>query len=532
MKTPRVAVPTFSLLNMNKVNARLAIRIVSPTGDAIELTVGPMISRRNRDELIPERQYELINAYLDYKGDEFKKILYKRIVDADNAVGETSFHKGISNPPIGAIHSILDMFVMSDVEHFVRDIFKIAPPENLKPEFNTQIESDGLGTRIQTYIQQDYYELAALTIPIKAVVGVLGQYAIRKESCIAAVHKEYVLYNMLATHPIAKYASVLKLKDWAGVLIALMVNTTDTAAITVIEKQIPSSELSNYILAVVIIQKLSIAAIVTDNRERNVITRIYNYIINKLKTNGSPSTKIRDKKPLSDTDSSVGDKESMVESYRVVSNVTIGTEVELNWYTGNMDLLIRDMGVSVNMALLEDIHRHNQCFKTVPIAKEQVVLAGYIFKKILDPRSLEYINIDGIINVISLGFVLLWDSGHREIAMLLNAKPLLSNDTDIDINVTPNIRLDPELKVLLSKYYPYEKQLNKLKTVSVVELTITELTYDIFKHQWLPNVPKQCITEQFGNNPPRMLPPNFKNHLAKLIINIEEDQDDVNKSTE
>ncbi len=517
----------FSLLNINRPNAHLAIRIESPNGDSTELTIGPMISKRNRDELIPERQFELMNAYLDYKGKEFKQLLWMVILEAEYAVEETSFHKGLSNPPKTAIYKILDMFDMDDILYFVKDVYRVTPPEILKATFDQQIESDGLGTRIQTYIQQDYYELAALSIPIKAIVGLLGQYAIRKGSSIANIHKEYVLFSIFSEHPIINHPAVVKLRDWAGVLIKLTIQSTDIESITVIEKQIPSSELPNYILAVVLIQKLSIASIVTDDKVRNVITRVYNYIINKLKTKGGASSRIRDKKPLSDTDSSGGDKESVVESYRVVSNITMGTEEELNWYTGDMNRLIRDTGGSVNTALLEDIVAHNQCFRTIPIAREQVVIAGYVFKSILDPRSLDYINIDGIINIISLGFVLLWERGHREMALILNAKPLVSSSEDIDINVSPNIRLEPDLKTNLVKHYPYEKQLNKTKTVSVAEMAITELTYRVFRIKWLPNIPEQCKVELFGNNPPRPLTPQFKNHLARMIIDIEERQNEA-----
>lgn len=512
----------FSILNMNKASAHLAIKIESPNGDSIELTIGPMICKRNKEELAPEHQFTLINAYLDYKGREFKQLLYMAILDAEYAVEEASFCKGLSNPPTRQIYRVLDMFDMADVEHFVKNIYRITPPSILKPAFDQQIESDGLGTRVQTYIQQDYYELAALTIPIKAIIGLLGQYAIRKDSSLSAVHKEYALFNIIENHPIMQYPATQKIKAWAGILIKSNLATGDAVSVTVIEKQLPSSELSSYILAVVMIQKLSIAAIITDDRERNIITRIYNYIVNKLKVKGGSNTKIRDKKPLSDTDSANGDKESVVEAYRIISNITSGTEVELNWYTGNLDLLVCDYRGHVNKALLAEVHNRNQCFKVIPVSREQVTIAGMLFKDMLDPRSLDYINIDGIINILSLGFVVLWEMGHKEVAMLLTAKPVYEEADVVDINITPNVRLDPELKAKLAIHYPYEKQLNRDKTASVIEASITKLTYNTFRHKRLPNAPSHCIAELYGDGPVKVLQPAFKNHLARLIIDIEE----------
>jgi len=513
----------FELLNLNRANKHLAIKITSPAGDTTELTIGPMISKRNRDELVPEKQFELLNGYLDYKGNDFKTLLFMAILDGEYFIEEASLQRGLDVMPTTQLNKILDMFVLDDVIYYIRELAKVIPPENLKPGFDPRIESDGLGTRAQTYIQQDYYELAALTLPIKAIIGLLGQYAIRKGGCIAPIHKEYVLYSSFAKHVITKYIAVSKLRAWIDILVNINIQTSDMASITVIEKQIPSSELPTYILAVVLIQKLSIAAIVTDTRERNVITRIYNYIINKLKTKGGPSTKIRDKTPKADVDSSSGDKESVIEAYRVVADVTMGAEVELSWYAGDINMLIRDIGRPVNMALLSEVLAVNQCFRTIPISKEQVTIVGYMFKRILDPRALDYIDINGIINLISVGFTVLWGSGHRELAMLLIAKPLMADSNDVIINITPNIRLLPEYKLRLAELYPYEKQLNKTKTVSVVEAAVTDLTCDIFAIKWLPNMPKCCIDEHFGDNPVKILPANFKNLLVKLIIELEEE---------
>jgi len=512
----------FTLMNMNKPNTHLAIKIESPTGDSVELTIGPMISKRNREELIPERQYELLNSYLAYKGPEFQHDLFVAILGAEQAIEESCFSRGLSSPPIKPLRHILDMFDMKDVDYYVREVYKLVPPENLKETFDPRIESDGLGTRTQTFLIQDYYDIASITIPVKVVSGLLGHYAIRKDNCMAVIHKEYILYGLIADHPIMDHPAVHKLRDWAVVLINLTVATTAIESVTVIEKQIPSSELPNYIVAVVMLQKLSIAALVTDNKERNVITRIYNYIINKLKTNGGSGSKIREKKPLTDTDSTSGDKESILESYRIVSNLTVGTEVELNWYAGDINILKRDLKVPVDDRLVQDMVEMNQCFINVPVSKEQIILSGYIFKNILDPRSLPYLNIDGIINILSLGFAALWATGHKEIALMLTAKQITSNSDDIDINVTPNVRLDPKLKERLCTLYPYEKRLSPTKTESVIETSITELTYGIFKHRWIPNAPQACLDEQFPNGVVKVLNPDIKNLLAKLIIYLQE----------
>jgi hypothetical protein len=212
----------------------------------------------------------------------------------------------------------------------------------------------------------------------------------------------------------------------------------------------------------------------------------------------------------------------MLESYRSVTELSPGIETEINWYVNNMDLLIRDMGEGCNMALLEEAYGHAKIFEEIPITDEQVTIIGYIFKSILDPRSLQYIGISGIINLIALGYTLLWTRGHHRMAIMLLSKGVPNNDNDIDINATPNVRLDVELKARLAELYPYSKQLNATKTESVIESAIAELTHVIFNRRWVPNAPKYCLDEVFKDTPPRSLTPDFKNDLMRLIIDIEE----------
>ena len=511
----------YSLINLNNPKVKLAITVTYGE-DVINLPIGTLISKRNREELVPEKQYVLLNSYIQYKGEEFKKALYHKVHTAELAVHEAALSIAIAASPVDAISSVLDMFDMDDVLMYVKDIYKVAPPKDLKPAFDPRVESDGLGTRVQTYIQQDYWELAALTLPIKAVMGLLGLYSARNTT-IANVHQEYVLFRLIAEHPVAKLPAAIKIKQWAEILMETVTKNKDAAAITVIEKQIPIDELSSYLLATAVVQKLGVAAIITDVTGRNAVTRIYNYLINRLNTNGSSANKIRDKKPMRDDDSLSGDKESVIESYRMVTRITAGIEAEYEWYTGDMELLIRDMGVEVNRALLEDSLRYNQCFRALAITKEQVVLTGYIFKRILDPRALDYVGIDGIINLISLGFNMLWNKGHKELAMLLVAKAAHSDDDCVDVNSTPNIRFDGAYKRRLGELYPYLKQVNKHDSVSVVEEAITELTNDIFKHKWLPNAPDHCMEDMYGGGVVKLLPASLKDLIARLIIDIEEE---------
>jgi len=517
----------FTLVN-TYARRPLEIQVTSPDGsEPISLSLSGLISKRNKEELDPENQCTLLNSYVDYQGESYKIALYKRILDAVYKIEESCYTKGLSNPPTPYIMAVLDMFDMADIENYITNIYRLPPPPNLKPSFDSQIEADGLGTRVQTFIHKDYMELASLTLPIKVITGLLNMYAIRKAGCMAQGQKEYILYELIANHPIMGYPATNKLRDWAAALINANLGTKDAAAVTVIEKHIPFDELPNYMLAIVLLQKLSIAPIITDTRERSIVNRIYNYMFNKIRGSSPSGSRITDKAPSTDPDSGGSDKESIFEAYRMVTDLTMGIEEEFNWYVSNMGYLIRDMSFIIpetnfNMALLEEFLESASCFKTIPVSDPQIFLIGYMFKKILDPRAIDHLDINSVINMLALGATIAWERGHKNIAVLLCSKAIPNNDDDLEINATPNVRWSVPLKNRLKELYPYEKQLNPHKTESVIEDSITEITSQVFRRRWIPNAPENCIAEIWGTKAPRLLDPGFKDMLAKYIIDIEE----------
>ena len=179
--------------------------------------------------------------------------------------------------PCFYFHKILDMFDYEDVLDFLKNEACIKIPSNLCETFDPTIESDGLGTREQTYSISDYLDLASLTLPMKAVLGPLAFYGYVKKTSINNLQKEYSVYNLVVDHHMDKHPGVIKLKGMIGVLISNYSEsklTKDMVSTTVIIKQISKDELPDFMLSICMIQKVAIAIIVDDTAVKNVITKI------------------------------------------------------------------------------------------------------------------------------------------------------------------------------------------------------------------------------------------------------------------
>lgn len=511
----------FTLLNVYNTN-NLIVQI-HHDDDTVDFDISMLVSKRSKEELDPPRQYALLNAYVDYKGEEFKRALMNRYKEADDVLMSVLSRKELNPLPLSIVHNILDMFDQKELFDYCKNVYGIKPPKQLINSFNTQIEIDGDGTRAQTYLKDDFIELAALNVALKAVLPVIGQFGYFKRALISGVHTEYILFNFIITHPIYKTPAMIKLLQFIEVLVAISFKKVDLAAIRVIEKRIAREEMALYILSSVVFNKISIATMVDDFDGKNVITRMHNYVHNKLNVRKDVSSAIRAKKALSDTDGTNGEKESLIESYRSTTDKSVSVIVEINWVVGNINTLMSMMDYNVNPDIVNDAYERLGVFHTIPITKQQRHLLSFIFKDVIDPRSLVYLERDSIINLLAVGFAYLWETDSKYLAILLTSYLKITNDDIMTINTTVNrTRLSKELKDQLMKYYPYTRVINNTTNANVVEETINSLSNEIYTQTHVPTADMKYIKEVVKNKSLlKIIPADLKHQITVMLLRIE-----------
>jgi len=493
----------------------------------VDFDISTVINKRNKDDLNPERQFLLLNAYLDYKGDEFKKKLMNQYIKTEDILIGLINRKDINPLPVEIAHPILDMFDYNDVLYFVSEVYKVQPPEGLKTEFNTTIETDGDGTRAQTYLKTDYLELAALITILKTVLGPIGHFSQLKHALINGVNKEYILFNFIVTHRIFETPPMQKLYAFTKTLVDIAFKNEEVASIRVIERRIAREEMPLYILASAIFARIITNSVVDDKDGDNVITKIHVFITNKLNVRKDVSSAIRNKQALSSSDGSEGDRDSIVESYRVVTALSVGDVVEMEWSVEDIDIVMSQLNIDVDKNIVNDAIIHNKIFLEKSITQAQLVILCYIFKDVLDPRSLKHLSNVHINNLLSVGFAYLWRLDCKYLAILLNSLADDSVDDDVFVinSSTNRSRLSKEIKDELNVYYPYTRVINKETTANVAEEAINLLSNLIYSTKWLPIVgEKYALEVAESRSMLKIVPNNLKILLAEMIIKIEENR--------
>lgn len=298
---------------------------VTLNNSELNFSISSVLTKRNKEDADGERQYSLLNDYLSYKGMEFKDELFMRYQQAYNDILYAGIDKDEKTLPYGIVHPVIDLFDIIDIFNWLKHIRHILPPLILAETFDPMIESDERGSRVQTYLKDDFIELAALTVIIKAAILPIAHYAQYNSSIANSKLMAYILFDFIKSHKIYDSAPMVKLLGMVKKLIDLPTNTPEAQAIRVIEKMLARDEIPTYILARAVILRVSTATIVDDDGEGNIITKIYKYINTALKETIDTAKAIREKVPISTDDGAGGmDQESFVEAFRMTTEITTG----------------------------------------------------------------------------------------------------------------------------------------------------------------------------------------------------------------
>lgn len=495
--------------------------------DEIDFNISTIISKRNKQELDDPNQFLLLNSYIDYKGEEFKRELFNRLRQSYNDLkSKVLFQQGMYPLPSYIVNPVLDMFTIEDVRYFLKEVWKLSPPSNLADYFDTKIESDSKGTRVQTYIKDDYMDLAAFVVVLKSVIGIIGTFGEIKNKEVNSIHKEFLLYQLLyQNNHIFKSEPAEKLLGLIDKVVNQPVNSAGLDSIRVIEKQLPRDDIPVSVMAIVVLQKLPICAIVDDNHDKNIITKVYNYVNNKLKSPGNGAKGVQEKKQLSDAQSR--DKESTIESTKIASKIPEGIVTELSWSIDTIDKILRQlpevMRSYIDDKVLTDAIEFSSVFKQSKISKPQISILGSIFKTIIDPRMLEYLELECMLNLLAVGFAYLWGIRHKQLAIILLAREDLLSYDDLAINMSSNKpRISVNVKDELATYFPYCRVVNETTNVLVVEESISHIASQLLSSRWIHSTTEDYINEAIGNNnPTNILPPDLKLKLATFFIDNE-----------
>jgi hypothetical protein len=155
------------------------------------------------------------------------------------------------------------------------------------------------------------------------------------------------------------------------------------------------------------------------------------------------------------------------------------------------------------------------------IDRTQIQLIAIIFKDIIDPRSLDHIRIDELMNLFIVGFGYLWTIGYKNLAILLLS--VVDNNSVDELTFASTVnksRLPKELTDEINYYFPLAKPINETTTSNVVIESINVLSNDLYSKKWVPLVPPEMLKEGITDTY-RLIPADIKIMLCMFLLDHE-----------
>lgn len=515
----------FLLLNLFNKDL-LKIR-VTHKDETLEFYLGSIVNKKNKNDFNEDNHFYLLNSYLNYKGEEFKDMYFNMLKTAYMQIYEEERKRNFDEIPAYIIEPILNVITLEDVVQFIKTTRIITPPDSLCDTFIESEDGDNKNTRIQTYIKEDYTELVALAIIIKATIGPVCHYGYIMKNDINKLNICYVLMEFYRNHPFFDSPPMVKLLQVMEKLIFLPLDSKDDISTKIITNNLPEEELPVLVLSIVIIQKIALTSFTKETSDDNMVKKIYNYVKNKLKSEGDVSKNIKNKTAMVDTDNS-GDKESIIESHRLPCDLPKGFVIELKCSVSTIDMVLRQLPAPmlkyIDMDLIQEAKTFAEKLEKHTISDVQIRLISHIFKKAIDPRAIPYLELKNVLNLICVGFSYLYTMGFKELAVLLFSRNI-EQDTIMYVSTTNRTKIPKEVKEVLDVYFPYKIVINSAKFVNIAEETINSLAYEMISRPWMPVVSEKYLKELSGATiQDKLIPGNIKSILADFYIKVEKNQ--------
>lgn len=465
--------------------------------------------------------------------------LYKLYSSAMDVLGAYSTTEVINKQLQEVMFKIIDHLDYNTIRNWIPTFSGFTVPTAVNVEFDDIIIRDGLGTREQTYVRDDYIGLSSLAVIFKALLPIWSHYIFIRSIDIAYILRDYYVFNLIHEHPVFSsdafnklqiYVDTTKEKQLGGGVLSSA--RSDATPMNLAMKGINSEDLSDWLIAGIVIRKLPVSDIVEINSNSNLITNIYGFVKQKLTFTPDVKSRITDKN--SDNNAiDDEDKTSTLEQYNTItSNLAPGHIVEINWYYGNVYKICKKFYSDVPIKLVDRFSSNCNVLLDREISYPQRVLVGWVLKKALDPRAIPYMSKKTLVGMIALAAAVLWKNDHKYLSLLLSGfKRIKSDNDDVIALVEFKSRISKDLKEELIIYYPFHNLMrttNDQNTVNPILGAINILSNEIFNNIWVTTGTKDMVIETQGEYSNILhIRHDIKILLVKLIIQLgKKDQPD------
>lgn len=375
-------------------------------------------------------------------------------------------------------------------------------------------------TREKTYTRQDYLKLVVLTLSLRIMVPIWGEFIYRTKAETGTNHKEFYAYSLLAQTKLNDSPAIEKLRIYLESNIQADKNMT-----SVIVNGPGSEDYSTWVLSGLLVKRLSVGDIRGQEVNTDLVVTAYNDLAAK-NNGGSGSTfgePMLTKKFDSDMENDQG--VSRIENFRIKAEHSTGDIRAIQFYMSNYKAAAKKLFPGIDRGLLQQFVKASEALQNEELWPAQITLAQWVLAPIISPRGLYHLDKVTTIKALAVAQTWLWQKGHKKLACLITA---IASDNSVSgqlSGIGSMARISREQMEELTKLYPYSKVSAKRKNTTPVNSAVEAIDIvanNINTRDWILTVPDEFALEIIGSEHHRRYscPHDIKLALAALSIEL------------
>lgn len=375
-------------------------------------------------------------------------------------------------------------------------------------------------SRDKTYTRPDYSKLVALTMALRIMVPIWGEFILRTRSETGTSFKEYYAYTLLAQTKINESPAVQKLITYINANLQ-----TEKSINTIIVGGIGSEDYPTWVLSGLLVKRLSVGDIRGREINTNLVVTVHNDLLAKNNGNGGNSfgEPITKKVFESDTDSDHG--VSRIENFKLKAEHAIGDIAAIEFFMEKTIHAATILDRDVDIDLLHEFMQAAEALVNERIWPAQISLAQWVLAPILPPRAIYHLNKLITIRSLAIAQTYLWQRGHKKLAALITAAASDNRWTSQQTGIGSTARITREQLEELTRLFPYNRVSAKRKNTippNVAMQAIDKVAEDFNARDWVITLPAKYAEEVTGSQTHRRYgcPHDIKIILAALAIEV------------
>lgn len=468
----------------------------------------------NRSDIIkyPD-EFKYINDYLaslrpNVQDDIFGKM--QAVSDVFEGFGNFDMKQKNLARAVTDLYAVIDE---EDLEEWIKYKSDIPHATNLRSNYSEHDKDPA-----KTYLKHEYAGLIKLTIAMRFMTGIWGEYISHYHKKLGTDFKEYTAFRLLENTWVYKCDEIHRLRRYAEAWIK-QENKGDAT----IMGGISSFEQPTYVLAHIVVRKVATGSLDKELDNGGIVVNIYRGLCSVLNDLAGKFSALSDKSSHIKNSNSGSDQSnwSLVELYKITEPMSSGDKVIIKKFINNTKVLAKQVDNTVPMGLIDKCVKNARGLKEYVIQEHAVVLSQWTLRSHVPARVFYELTRDELLRLMGLTQALLWHWEFHDLALLVTAEiDRTTLVTGQSTRVKKRVRNDPMDE--LNEVYPYHKP-NKIKPRdnNPAHAAIT-MFKDNLRACWIINNPPEPM-EEYAKEVDHdargsLAPEDLATRLAELLV--------------